>query len=426
MVLSKQFLLVLLLQAITGSDAAPQGTRVFERQSPVYTANPNIGPGGSTFKDSNHFRVYGNNGAEADRALSMLEAAYDCFVGTLGFRSSGLSYRDASDNGQRTKTNVYSVANLPGAAGVMHSDFNTGMGWLEVQNSYLTASGVTVHEYGHVLHYHQKTWVDQGRTGAWWETFANWVADTYRTSSICAPARQAHGQPTEGTEIELRKTIGDSFQPIVDGSVNTGNYYQAWPFFTYLTSNPDNFPNLGRDTLHQMMVRYQANSNETPLHTLQRVAGSTSITQIVGGYWAHMAYVDIGHPSAQQVFFNQRQSINFANVDSNGNGRYTVKSNRRPQYMGANIIPLKTSAGTVRVEISSSGSYTATLALYRSGTTRYVKVSGSASVNVASGEEVSLVVAHTPSLILYDPFSLSDEAKRGLDYSFTLTGATVA
>ncbi|KAM5343827.1 hypothetical protein ACJ41O_012364 [Fusarium nematophilum] len=425
MIFANQFLLALSLQAITGGRAAPQGTRILERQS-AYTANPNIGPGGGTFKDSNHFRVYGNNGAEADRALSMLEAAYDCFVGTLGFRSSGLSYRDASDSGTRTKTNVYSVANLPGAAGVMHSDFATGMGWLEVQNSFLAVSGVTVHEYGHALHYHQKTWVDQGRTGAWWETFANWVADTYRTSDICAPARRAHGQSTEPTEIDLRKTIGDSFQPIVDGSVNTGNYYQAWPFFTYLTSNPDKYPNLGSGTLRQMMVQYRANSNETPLHTLQRVAGSTSIAKIVGGYWAHMAYVDIGHASAHQAFLSQRRSLNYANVDSSGSGRYTVKSNRRPQYMGANIIPLSTSGGNVRVQITANGAYTATLALFRNGATRYVAVDGTATVNVASGEEVSLVVANTPSLILYDPFSLSDEAKRGLDYSFTLSGATVA
>ncbi|KAJ4328956.1 hypothetical protein N0V84_000527 [Fusarium piperis] len=424
MAISKQLLLALSLQAITGW-AAPEGMLVERQSGSSYTANPNIGPGGSQFKDSNHFRVYGNSG-QADKALSMLEAAYDCFVGTLGFRTSGLSFNDASNNGKKTKTNVYSVANLPGAAGVMHSDSATGMGWLEVQNDYLALSGVTVHEYGHALHYHQKTWVDQGRTGAWWETFANWVADTYRTSDLCASARRAHGQATENTEIELRKTIGDSFQPIVDGSVNTGNYYQAWPFLTYLTNNPDKYAKLGTDTLHQMMVQYKANSNETPLHTLQRVAGSTTVAQIVGSYWARMAYVDIGHTSAHQTFLSQRRSLNYANVDSKGSGRYTVKSARRPQYMGANIIPLKTSSSTVKVEITANGAYTATLALFRNGATRYVKVAGSASVTVASGEEVSLVVANTPGLILYDPFNLSAEAKKGLDYSFTLTGATVA
>ncbi|RSL73090.1 hypothetical protein CEP53_000875 [Fusarium sp. AF-6] len=424
MAISKQLLLALSLQAITGW-AAPEGMLVERQSGSSYEANPNIGPGGSQFKDSNHFRVYGNSG-QADKALSMLEAAYDCFVGTLGFRTSGLSFNDASNNGKKTKTNVYSVASLPGAAGVMHSDFSTGMGWLEVQNSYLTASGVTVHEYGHVLHYHQKTWVDQGRTGAWWETFANWVADTYRTSDLCASARRAHGQATENTEIELHKTIGDSFQPIVDGSVDTGNYYQAWPFFTYLTNNPDKYAKLGSDTLHQMMVQYKANSNETPLHTLQRVAGSTTVAQIVGSYWARMAYVDIGHTSAHQTFLDQRRSLNYANVDSNGNGKYTVKSARRPQYMGASIIPLKTSSTSVKVQITANGAYTATLALFRNGATRYVKVDGSATVTVASGEEVSLVVANTPSLILYDPFNLSAEAKKGLEYSFTLTGATVA
>jgi hypothetical protein len=48
-------------------------------------------------------------------------------------------------------------------------------------------------------------------------------------------------------------------------------------------------------------------------------------------------------------------------------------------------------------------------------------------VEVAAGDEVSLVVANTPAeLVLYDAFSLSGEVTKGLDYSFTLSGATVA
>jgi hypothetical protein len=243
-----------------GSLALPQGTPVVDALAPpaTYTANANIGPGGSTYKDSAHFRVYGNNGSPADQALAMLEGAFDCFVTRLGWRSTGLSYNQGSDNGPWYKTNIYSVASLPGAAGVMHSDYATGMAWLEVQQSYVANPGVVVHEYGHGVHYHQRTWVDQGRTGAWWETFANWFADTYKTSDLCAASRSQYGQPTGNTEIELQKVISDSFQVLVDGSVDTGNYYQAWPFFTYLTSNPDGISGLGQDTLRQLMLQYQA------------------------------------------------------------------------------------------------------------------------------------------------------------------------
>lgn len=422
-----------LLQGLPGGTAAPAPSRVVEALPPPasFTANPNIGPGGSTFLDSAHFRVYGASGANAQRTLDMLEGAFDCFITTLGYRSSGLSFNPGSDDGPWTKTNIYSVAQLPGAAGVMHSDAATGMAWLEVQNAYINAPGVVVHEFGHGVHYHQRTWVDQGRTGAWWETFANWFADTYRTSDLCAASRQKYGQPTDVSEIDVRKTIGDSFQVIVDGTAGSGNYYQAWPFFTFLTSNLDNFQGLGKDALHQLMVQYQANSNETPLHTLNRLVsgGGVTASKVVGRYWARMAYVDIGHPGAQDVFFSQRGSINYDNVQSSGSGRYTAIAARRPAYMGANIIPLSASGGTVSVQITASGAYTATLAVYNQGTgaVRYVDVVGSGSVNVASGEEVSLVVANTPnSLILFDPFNLTSETRAGLDYSFTLSGATVS
>lgn len=256
--------------------------------------------------------------------------------------------------------------------------------------------------------------------------FANWIADTYQTSDNCAAAREKHSQPTEDTMIDLPKVIGDSFQVIVDGSVDTGNYYQSWPFLTYLTNNLDEFPNLGEDTLRQMMVQYAVASNETPLHTLQRVAGNTSVAEIVGRYWARMAFVDIGHPSAGAVFETVKAQINYKNVQASGEGSYAVIAARQPQYMGANIIPLSASSGTVSVEITADAAYTATLAVSSTDGVTYTAVDGSGSVEVAAGDEVTLVVANTPEeLILYDAFSLTSDVQKGLDYSFTLSGATV-
>ncbi|KAH6697561.1 hypothetical protein F5X68DRAFT_197584 [Plectosphaerella plurivora] len=399
-------------------------TPVAEAVGPAtFTANPNVGPGGSDFKDSAHFRVYGN-AANADAALAMLEGAYECFVDTLGFRSSGLSYNQNNDDGPFYKTNIYSVNNLPGAAGVMQADMEAGLAYVEVLDEYLANPGVTVHEFGHALHFHQQTWVHQGRTGAWWETFANWIADTYKTSDLCAAARTNNGQTTSNTEIELRKTIGDSFQPLVDGTPDSGNYYQAWPFFAYLTNNPDQLTGLGTDVMHQLMLQYEPNSNETPLHTLARVSTNASVAEIVGNYWARMAYVDIGHAAAHEVFLAEQGRLNYDNVDGSGS-TYTVKAARRPQYMGANIIPLTATAGTVSVQLTAVAPHTATLAVLASGgQTRYVPVDGSASVDVASGDQVSLVVANTPELVLFDAFALTDEIRQPLDYSFTLTGAT--
>ncbi|TDZ35284.1 hypothetical protein C8035_v009772 [Colletotrichum spinosum] len=433
---SNQLLLAVFL-ALTGTHAAPQ--RSYSPYTPVqaeaaaepasFEPQTNAGPGGSSFKDSDHFRVYGAADGAADEALGMLEGAYECFVNTLGWRSSGLSFNDGSDAGPFYKTNIYSVKNLDSAAGVMHAEMNSGAAWLEVVDTWVNSAGVTVHEWGHGLHYHQKTWVDQSATGAWWETVANWVADTYQTSDLCAEARTKHNQPEGRTEFEVNKVLGDSFQVLVDGSVGTGNYYQAWPFLTYLTNNPDNIGGLGRDALHQMMKQYKEGSNETPLHTLQRVAGNSTAGEIVGRYWARMAYVDIGHKQAQDIFLAEQERINFANVDGSGSS-YTVKPARAPRYMGANIIPLKTSGDEkVEVKVTSEGEFTATLAVFDASTKkgRYVALAnGAGSATVAGGEEVSLVVANTPAEpVQYNGFELaSSPANKGLTYSFTLTGAT--
>ncbi|KAF2831085.1 hypothetical protein CC86DRAFT_341687 [Ophiobolus disseminans] len=410
--------------------AAAPALRVRAAPPATFTANNAIGPGGSSFTDSAHFRVYGETGTTATNTLNMLEGAYSCFVDTLGWRSSGLAFNDATDaDGPWTKVNIYSVSTLSGgAAGVMHSDYKTGMSWLEVVNQYTAIPGVTVHEFGHGMTYHAKTWVEQGRTGAWWETVANWYADTYKTSPLCAEGRSKFGQSTSATEINLNKVIGDSFQVLVDGSAGSGNYYEAWPFLSYLTYNADKFAGLGTNTIRESFVQYSKGSNETPLHTFARLSTGATIQKVVGRYWARMAFVDIGHPTAQSVFLSQRSRINYANLDSQGNGVYKVKSARQPKYMGANIVPLKKSgAVSVSAKITTSGTYTATLSIRNtsSGATRYVDfVNGSASASVSADEEAAVVVANTPALILYDPFQLSGEVAKGLDYTLTLTGAT--
>lgn len=392
-----------------------------------FQANANVGGGGSQFKDSAHFRIYGAADGQTDAALKFLEAAYGCFVDTLCWRSSGLSIK-GPDTGPYYKMNFYTVGNLGSAAGQMFSDAATGLAYEKVVASYLTDAKVSVHEYGHALNYAAKTWVDQTATGAWWETVANFVADTFMTSPICEKSRMTAGQPEGKTIIELNKVIGDSFQVIVDGSQGSGNYYQAWPFLTYITNNPDNWAGLGPATLGTMMLSHKGN-NETPLHVLERVATPTKVQKIVGRYWARMAYVDIGHKQAQAAFMSSRGSLNYANLDSSGTGSYKVKAARQPRYMGSNIIPLKGS-GQISAKVTSSGAFTATLAVRASsGSVRYVDLAdGSGEATLASGEEATLVVANTPDALLqYDGFKLSgDPANKGLDYTVQLTGATPA
>ncbi|KAI6488106.1 hypothetical protein MCOR04_007672 [Pyricularia oryzae] len=427
----------LLLSSVPAALSAPRASDLARRADAppaVFPANGNVGPGGTDFVDSAHFRVYNAPvKANAEAALAMLEAAHECFVTDLGYIDSGLSndYYPVGA-GPYAKTNVYSVADLGGAAGWQNTDFMTSRAYLEIVHQWLAVPDIIVHEFGHVIHYHQRTWVNQRRAAAWWETFANWFADTYKQSDLCAPARAKHGQPALDTSMDILKVLGDSFQVIVDGTAGTGNHYQAWPLFTYLTNNPDDIPGLGRDVMRQMMLQYRTSDNETPLHTLARIlqgSGNATVAQVVGRYWARMAHLEIGHPQARDFFTRQDYRVNWDSVRASG-GAWVPIQGRAPLYMGANLIPLNVTGSTVGVDMTAQAPYTATLSIRSSdGRMRFVDVAGSAKAELVSGDKVALVVANTPSRVLpYDGFRLSafPDVNRPLDYSFTLSGATVS
>jgi hypothetical protein len=392
-----------------------------------FTPYPSVGGGGTKYKDSPHFRVYNADDPSADSAIKSLEAAYACFVDGQGWRSTGLSYRSQTDDGPFYKMNIYSVTSLPGASANMGSDMSVGYSFLNVVTRYLSTPAVTVHEYGHALTYHAQSWVEQVRTGAWWETTAEFVADTYLTSAACSTARARYNQPEGNTIVDLKKVIGDSYQVIVDGTTRTANHYQAWPFLSYLWYNPDNYTGLGSTVFPGVWTKYKRGSNETPLHVLARLAESVPMQQIVGRYWARMAFADIGHPKLKQALASVDRSLNFQNLDSLGGTKYRVKSSRQPRYMGANIIPLK-GTGTINITITSSMKFTATASMKSaSGSVRYQEIGKETSkLDVATGEEVRLAIVNTPdTLYMYDPFSLSSEVSRGLDYDLDILGATI-
>jgi hypothetical protein len=396
-----------------------------------FEGNDKVGGGGAVYEDSPHFRVYGSASASAiDSALKNSEAAYSCFVEDWCFRSVGLPVKgDAS--GPYYKMNIYAVGSLGSAAGVTQWDASAGLSYLQVISSQMALPRVTVHEFGHSLALSEYNWVDQTRTGAWWETMANWVADSYLTSPYCEPARNRSGIAEGTTIIDLDRVIGQSYLLIV----STQNYYEAWPFLTYLTNNPDAYPGLGKMAVADLMRQHPRN-NDTPLHVLEKIATPVKVQTILGRYWARMAYLDIGHAQAQKAFFAKRGALDFANVDSTGSGTYRVKSARRPQYGGANIVPL-TGTGAVTVQVKNLGNglsesnFTATLSIRASsGAVRYVDLpGGSGSATVASGEEASLVVANTPdTLYQYDAFktTASSPESAGLNYQVELTGAAPA
>jgi hypothetical protein len=217
---------------------------------------------------------------------------------------------------------------------------------------------------------------------------------------------------------------------------NNSNQYEAWPFFTYLTNNPDGYDGLGKMIVPDLFASHPGN-NETPLHVLALLT-DIPVQTILGRYWARMAYVDIGSPRAKARYFAERQALNYANLSPSGCNTYEVLAGRRPRYAGANIIPLDlTGDGTVSVTVTNLGNglsesnFTATLSILQADdSVRYVDLpGGTGQASVAPGEEVSLVVANTPdNLYTYNPsdFGAAETAapaNTGLNYSVVLTGA---
>jgi hypothetical protein len=144
--------------------------------------------------------------------------------------------------------------------------------------------------------------------------------------------------------------------------------------------------------------------------------------------------MDIGMPVGQKDFLSSRSSLNYAaNWDAAGDQTYKVKANRKPQYGGANITPLKVSgAGEVSVTVKNLGNglqesnFTATLAIRAAdNTVRYIDLpAGVGEATIANGEEASLVVVNTPdTLYLFDPQYVGSPENVGLNYQVQITGA---
>ena len=390
-----------------------------------YPLNTSIGHGGDAVT-SGHFAIYGASNLE--NTLNFMEAAHECFVRDWCWRSAGLSR--TNDSGAYSKMNIY-VMDI-NAGGLMQYDAGAGIAFLEVNPNSINSDRVVVHEFGHALTLSADGWVDQGNTGLWWEAIANFVAESFRNSQHCEAARAEYGISEGSSIINLDAVISNSHLTMC----NNANQYEGWPFFTYLTNNPDNFDGLGKMMVPDLFANHPGN-NETPLHVLSLLT-DVPVQSILGRYWARMAYLDIGSPRAQESFFADRGSLDYQNLAAVGGDTYEVLADRRPRYAGANIIPLEvTGDGSVSVQVSNLGNgladsnFTATLAILQTDdVVRYIDLpSGVGEAVVLQGEEASLIVANTPdNLYMYNPSDFgagetSDPANTGLDYTVVMTGA---
>ncbi|MDO8341664.1 MAG: cellulose binding domain-containing protein [Cellvibrio sp.] len=423
----------------SSSRAAVSSVGVSSSAAAVFTPITNqyeydgINTSNAVYKDSNRFRLYygadnkrgpkGNLGTHSDadvtRMLEHMEKVYDYFVRDRGFKSPAQSIH--ANRPGSFKINVYSVTDID-AGGFMGYNGTAGLSYLVMRSNLLNTNSISTHEFGHGITLAEAIWIDKARTGAWWETTAEWFADAYMSPI------------TNSTNFDVNSLHAASNLTIV----HKDNLYQAWPFLNYLSNNPDNYANLGRDAVRNMIRAHQG--QETPLHSLARLVQPTSIKTLVGRYRARIAYGDIGHPLVQQKVLAAQRDASFRtrayrNLESIGTNMYRVLEARKPQFTGSNIIPLTaTGSGEINIQVTNLGNglsdsnFTAIVAIKATNNSvRYVDLAnGAGSFQLVSGEEASLVVTNTPdSLYLYNAFesTSSNPESIGLNYQVQILGA---
>ncbi len=418
--------------AVSSSAASSSAPAVFTPITNQYEYD-GINTGNAVYKDSNRFRLYygadnkrgpkGNLGIHSDadvtRMLEHMEKVYDFFVTNRGFKSPGQSVH--ANRPGLFKINVYSVTDID-AGGFMGYNGSAGLSYLVMRSNLLNNNSISTHEFGHGITLAEAIWIDKARTGAWWETTAEWFADAYMSPI------------TNTTNFDVNSLHASSHLTIV----HKDNLYQAWPFMNYLTNNPDGYPNLGRDAVRTLIRAHQG--QETPLHSLSRLVQPVSVQTLVGRYRARIAYGDIGHPLVQQRVLNSQRDASFRarayrNLEAVDSTTWRVITARRPQYTGSNIIPLvATGSGQISIQVTNLGNglsdsnFTAVVAIKAANNSvRYVDLpNGSGSFQLTSGEESSLVVTNTPnSLYLYNAFesTASSPESVGLNYQVQILGA---
>ncbi|KNY25606.1 DUF6055 domain-containing protein [Pseudobacteroides cellulosolvens] len=421
------------------------------RDSIYSMSDPNVNRATST-----HFQIiWGKNDqtgtvndAFIQGNLKNLEGQWTTYVTDMGYKEPGVSIKPANQS-KKYKTNVYvtrtGLSKHAEGWGFMSND-SDGFAYIIVDPVAMRVdvpSWVIPHELGHVITYHQASWVDSTITGAWWEAVADWLREQYLTS----PNYQYNGK--------IYSPDTNFFDPMyMNGSLCSPHgrtYYDAWPILQYIAENPDNYPYYGRDFMRDMMQK--AKMHEYPYDTIIRLAPGVSIKDTLGNYAKRMVTQDFQQKTVYRKRFNQLIA-----TDSNKQMVYTqlvkvndksdwwrVPSERAPQQTGFNIIPLTpngTGNGrTVKVNFnglidSSRGTdWRACIVVQDdSGNTRYSTLwnKGENSITLSNTEnKVFLVVVATPDkLIPLDAFAdetkspfMSAPEKQKMPYEVQITGA---
>lgn len=302
----------------------------------------------ANYVTSEHFCIfYGNNDTTGkvndeflQRNLNDLEKIYDCYMNDLGMESPNVGMYDNS--GTLYKTNFYltytGLDQYPDGWAFMSAE--DGHGIMIISPEAMLDDLTIAHEFGHVVTMHQKAWVDQDITGAWWEPAANWFREMYLASDYYEGSVQT---------CWFEPYIRNMSLTIPHGR----NYYEVWPLLVYMSYNPDNLTGLGMDSVQRMMS--EALPGEYPFDTMTRIFGTDAQT-ILGHYAKRMATFDFGNQAAYQQQFNQKiasspyfWSLFHTILEDGSDGWLYAPAEDAPMQSGINIVPLNITGDTVSV-----------------------------------------------------------------------------
>ncbi|MDD6279622.1 MAG: DUF6055 domain-containing protein [Oscillospiraceae bacterium] len=341
--------------------------------------------------ESEHFQfIWGKSGADSSKITQSfleenarhLEACWDVYMNDLSMEPPTQSVNMSLRDGNQYKVNFY----ISGTGLTPFEDDWAYMGYDSqgyafmfcsvgaMQNS-PNPSWVLPHEFGHVVTAHQLGWNSNKYTQAWWEAIGNWYREQFLYSDYY---QQWVTDPASGTDYFETYMKNLCFTPIL-GRDN----YASWAFLQYLTENPDNLDGYGSDFIKNLMQQGQV--DEYPYLEIERLSGA-DLKDTLGHYAKRMATLDL----KMQERYRARQNELFARGDWNwgqiytileksgkADNYYTVPTERAPQQMGLNIIPLEVSGDTISVTLEGltnvkGADWRACIAVEQhDGTTRY-------------------------------------------------------
>ena len=304
----------------------------------------------ANYVESEHFVIfYGNNDTTGQvndaflkRNLQDYEKLWHCYSEYLGMTDLNVDVNGKSK--QKYKTNVYltytGLKEYPDGWAFMSSEDGYG---IEIISPDAMLDDLTIaHEFGHVVTMHQKAWVDQDISGAWWEPLANWFREMYIGS--------------EFYDGDVRTCWFEPYIRNLSLTLPHGrNYYEVWPFLVYMSYNPDDLPGLGLDSVKRMIS--EAKPGEYPFDTITRLFGTDAQT-VFGHYAKRMATFDLGAKDAYQKEFSNKlaQSPFYWNLfytvlEDQGDGIYRVPEEEAPMQSGLNIVPLNVTGDSIKVDL---------------------------------------------------------------------------